>query len=634
MRLLSTRLDHADVPMPRPASPAPSRSSFRLGAAALGLVILALLAAAWFGPAALAWRAHQSAANDLASGAIGAAQRSLARAASLRPGDWRVCLAQATCHRRLGEKEAWQAAVDRAAASGADAAALRMERELGALWFGEVPQVSRGKFDALVTEGAPPREALDAVVHALLAVGSDTARDEALQAIDQWQPGRGEEADAAYLRGVCFASAGDRAAAQEAFQSALASQPQHELARAALGRSLEEQYRLAEALPHIREVFAAASDREAARLDLARLLRRLNRLDDARGILRPLVDGAAVSPVVALEAGEIDYESGDYAAAAKWFERADLDASHVAESLRSAASNFAYQGDFARSAQLFARIDDAQALLRQTNELERRLQIDPNDKSAADELVRLAAAAASSAPAAANNAAGGPSPLFVRHCGACHGADGAGSGTAARFLDPRLRNLRADKYRLMSNQNLVPSLADIELVIRQGIPGSSMPAFDKLPDAEREQLANETLQLFRTRFGVAEPPQPDDPLVVPALGETSAESITRGQAIYERAGCIQCHGVDGLGGGEPPIFSDEGRQTAPRDLVHEPMKGGPSLESLYRRIRLGMPGTPHPAAASLSEQELLDLVYYCRSLAREPRPTTNYERSLRAARVR
>ncbi len=594
--------------------------------------MLALLVAAWLAPAALAWRARKAAESDLASGAIGAAERSLARAASLRPSDWRVSLAQAGCYRRLGENDNWQAAVDRAAANEAEAAALRLERELGALRFGEVPQVTRGNFDALVAEGVSPREALAAVVHALLAAGSDAARDEALQAIDQWQPGKGEEADAAYLRGVCFTAAGDRAAAQDAFQSALTSQPRYELAKSALGRSLEEQYRLSEALPHVREVFAAAPDRIAARLDLARVLRKLNRLGDARRILQPLAEGAEVSSVVALEAGEIDYESGDYAAAAKWFERADLEASHVAESLRSAASNFAYQGDFARSALLFARIDDAQGLLRQASELQRRVKIDPNDASAAQELKRLVESPAAGNPqSAGGETSDSTSPLFVRHCGACHGADGGGSGIASRYLYPRPRNLRLDKYRLVTSQNLVPSLADIELVILQGIPGTSMPAFHKLPETEREQLAEESLRLYRARFDNAEPP-PAEPLVVPVLGEASADAIARGRMLYERIGCIQCHGTDGTGASAPAMFDDSGWQTAPRDLVHEPMKGGPSLKSLYQRIRLGMPGTPHPAAASLSQAELIDLVHFCRSLAKEPpEARTNYERSLRAA---
>jgi hypothetical protein len=81
------------------------------------------------------------------------------------------------------------------------------------------------------------------------------------------------------------------------------------------------------------------------------------------------------------------------------------------------------------------------------------------------------------------------------------------------------------------------------------------------------------------------------------------------------------------------MFDDEGRPTAPRDLVHEHMKGGPGGESLYRRIRLGMPGTPHPASPSLEEADLIALVHFCQSLSKEPKQQlTNYERGLRAAR--
>jgi len=169
-------------------------------------------------------------------------------------------------------------------------------------------------------------------------------------------------------------------------------------------------------------------------------------------------------------------------------------------------------------------------------------------------------------------------------------------------------------------------------VIRQGIPGTSMPAFDKLSEPERMQLAQEVERLYRSRIDDERIPEPGDPLAVPPLGTATAESISQGKTAYVRSGCFQCHGADGTGAGAPFMFDDAGRPASPRDLAHDPLKGGPSLESLYRRIRLGMPGTPHPAAGSLSEQELIDLVHYCRSLAKEsPQQTTNYERSLRAS---
>lgn len=506
---------------------------------------------------------------------------------------------------------------------------MTRERELGALHFGQVPQVSRGTIDALVATGTEAREAHTAVVHALLAVGSQAAREEALQALDQWQPAAGDEAERDYLRGVCLAAAGDRIAAQQAWRACLARKPRHELAKSALGRSLEEQYRLTEALPYYREVLAAAPDRLAARLDLARVLRKLNRTADARKVLEPLTVAGDIPPAVPMEAGEIAYEAGDYKQAAEWFGRADLDGPHVAESLRSAASNFAYHGDFARSAALFARVDDAQGRARQQSELERRVRIDPSDASAAEQLKRLSQARA---PANAGGATGEPalSPLFARHCAACHGTSGDGSGTASRYLYPRPRNLRAEKYRLVSTRNLVPSHDDIALVIRQGIPGTSMPAFEKLPESEREQLTQDVLRLYQSRFVGREPQHPDEPLAVPELTQSSGEAIARGQALFARTGCQQCHGDDGRGAGGPALFDDVGRQTVARDLVSEPMKGGASIASLYLRIRLGMPGTPHPAAASLDEAQVIDLVHYCRSLAApDQKPTTNFERSLR-----
>jgi hypothetical protein len=63
------------------------------------------------------------------------------------------------------------------------------------------------------------------------------------------------------------------------------------------------------------------------------------------------------------------------------------------------------------------------------------------------------------------------------------------------------------------------------------------------------------------------------------------------------------------------------------------MKGGGDGPSLYRRIRLGMPGTPHPASPSLSDEEAIALVHRCQSLSAEPkRRLTNHQRALQAAR--
>jgi hypothetical protein len=80
------------------------------------------------------------------------------------------------------------------------------------------------------------------------------------------------------------------------------------------------------------------------------------------------------------------------------------------------------------------------------------------------------------------------------------------------------------------------------------------------------------------------------------------------------------------------MYDEARRPTTPRNLVRDPMKGGSQAQSLYLRIRLGMPGTPHPASPALQEADLVALVHYCQSLGREPKQhLTNSQRAALAA---
>jgi mono/diheme cytochrome c family protein len=126
------------------------------------------------------------------------------------------------------------------------------------------------------------------------------------------------------------------------------------------------------------------------------------------------------------------------------------------------------------------------------------------------------------------------------------------------------------------------------------------------------------------------PVKPEEVVTPPAIGTADAASIDLGKQIYQRLTCDSCHGSSGTGDPSTPLFDDGGYPTFARDLVHDPLKGGKTPQSLYLRIRVGMPGTPHPAADGLSEQELVALVHYCQSLAQEPKTMlTNFERATR-----
>lgn len=598
----------------------------------IGSLLAALVAAAILGRGSAAAWARRSAAQHLEVGAIGAAERSLNWAAWVRPGDYRTDLLRAACLRRLGEIDAWRSALETAERSGAPVASVELERKLGNLRWGQVESVAWGDYDALVEVGAAPRDAIHAVVHGMLAKG---AREKAQKLIDAWATNPADKEEASFLRGVCWWSAGKLESAQAEFGKTLESRPSHDMAHAGLARLFEDQHRYTQALAHDRWLVTVAPDRESARVDLARILRKLGRLEDARQVLKRLVPGTDASARIALELAEIEFESGDYPAARRWFDQADLERQHAPETIRTAAMNAALLGDFASAEQLMARVDDPQGFSRRVDELSRRIGIDPNDFVAAQELQRLSARTAerpqpeNDSPSATPAAA-----LYRQHCAACHGADGNGAGRAARHLNPRPRNLRTGRYRLVSTLNHVPTREDVERVIREGIPGASMPSFARLPEDQQRKLAEEVQRLYAERFrdAGAESSDPGVILPVPAVGKSNAESIAQGKEVYFRSGCHHCHGDDGTAATARPMFDDEGRPTLPRNLVHERMKGGSQDASLYRRIRLGMPGTPHPASPGLGEADLIALVHYCQSLGREPKQRlTNYERAMRAA---
>jgi mono/diheme cytochrome c family protein len=226
-----------------------------------------------------------------------------------------------------------------------------------------------------------------------------------------------------------------------------------------------------------------APRRELAQVDLARVLRKLGRLEDARSVLPEPPSTAGTRLTVALEIADREYDAGNYAESRHWFQSVDLDKQHVADTLRTAASTLALGGNRDAARQLFTRVDQAQRYSRLASELQRRLALDPSDKVAASELQHLQQSTGFGTQDRDDSSS--VEPLYRQHCAACHGEDGQGDGRAARFLFPRPRNLQQDRYRLVSSVNGMPTLEDIQRVIQFGIPGTAMRPF---PDATREQL--------------------------------------------------------------------------------------------------------------------------------------------------
>jgi mono/diheme cytochrome c family protein len=237
--------------------------------------------------------------------------------------------------------------------------------------------------------------------------------------------------------------------------------------------------------------------------------------------------------------------------------------------------------------------------------------------------------------------------LFVQHCAYCHGVRGDGKGVAA--LNPPARYFGAEKYKLACTDNTVPTDDDLLRILRRGIPGTAMPSFANLSDAElRAVIAHvRTLTwrglydtLWKKDYDAGDDPDPvklaervdrmttpGQPLPVPPIPPATPESVKKGWDVFrsDAAGCKKCHGEKGLGDGpqvsDPNFKNENGTRAKPRDLTAGIFKGGREPDQLYVRIWNGIPGTPMPEGkVALKPDEVIALVHFIRSLSPEPVP--------------
>lgn len=132
---------------------------------------------------------------------------------------------------------------------------------------------------------------------------------------------------------------------------------------------------------------------------------------------------------------------------------------------------------------------------------------------------------------------------------------------------------------------------------------------DDLEDADElklyQELQSQIATVLQKRFGAPAAPKAasDD--------QESIDGLARGAAIYATY-CVQCHGVNGDGRGELAKHLDP----APRDYTQGIFKftsttnGTPRKSDLVNTIRRGVRGTSMPSFATLSDDELGDVIDY------------------------
>lgn len=241
--------------------------------------------------------------------------------------------------------------------------------------------------------------------------------------------------------------------------------------------------------------------------------------------------------------------------------------------------------------------------------------------------------------------------VYARWCIGCHGEQGLGDGKASARLSPLPRNFQKGFFKFRSTPSgALPTEADLMRTITNGLPGSSMPSFELVPELQRrdavayvqylagygiakleaevlrdtEKLSAEAIRATRLpqlRAVVAQSFAKAQALAVPPEPAMTAESATRGAERYQRE-CAACHGKGGVGDGSASetLRDWQGAIIRPRDFTSGVFRAGSTNADLFLRMKTGLNGTPMPSVTG-SDQDLWDLAHHIRSLVTAPAAT-------------
>lgn len=124
--------------------------------------------------------------------------------------------------------------------------------------------------------------------------------------------------------------------------------------------------------------------------------------------------------------------------------------------------------------------------------------------------------------------------VFNRYCSTCHGFDGKADTSTARTLDPKPRDftLAHFKHKAAAGDAL-PTDLELGNVIRNGVPGTGMPAWPNLDDTDLDSVM-QYVKTFSPRWLTEAPPASDG---APKKGPTGAMNVlpARNDAVSFRA---------------------------------------------------------------------------------------------------
>lgn len=178
--------------------------------------------------------------------------------------------------------------------------------------------------------------------------------------------------------------------------------------------------------------------------------------------------------------------------------------------------------------------------------------------------------------------------VYAAQCAFCHGPTGGGNGPDAEKFYWAPANFKTATFKFRSTRTgTLPTDADLARTIKRGLAGTAMVAMDHLTDAEiADVIAHIKTFSPKWKEGPGEPIKIEKPA-------NFADLAKEGPDAYKMAGCAQCHGGAGRGGGPSSAqLTQNGRPTKPADLSLRPFKSGDTPEDIYRTLATGLDGTP------------------------------------------
>jgi DMSO reductase family type II enzyme heme b subunit len=240
--------------------------------------------------------------------------------------------------------------------------------------------------------------------------------------------------------------------------------------------------------------------------------------------------------------------------------------------------------------------------------------------------------------------------IYFRKCVWCHGVDGAGDGPGADRLWPRPRNFNQGTFKIRHTASGELPLwdpakpnetqNDLFATVTHGLPGSAMPSWDGiLTDRQRlEVLSFVTTQLVKDR-------KFDDKTETFTILDFktkelkpisySKESIEKGRQLIVDKKCVECHGNEGRGDGNPFNLKDDwGFPIQPanwhkcwnfRGSRQDPY----SISNIFRTFSTGVNGTPMPSFAdNTTVEERWHIANFVNSVCEREKDADPFSRNL------